>query len=176
MGGGSRVFEVATPSHLPLGFFAYSSAPRSIPETIRAAIQAINRMQSAVIRSWEDLRVNGKFIISEICDAIDECDFFCADVTGVNPNVMFELGYAIAIGRRIWLIRDDSYADTRKEFEQLRLLTTIGFSKYLNSEQIIKSFFCEGPHVSSEPTIFQQSIEPILSPDSGVPNILYLKS
>src|SRR6266403_2244890 len=173
---GPKAFEVAGTSQCPLGFFAYSSAPRSIPETVAAAIQGINRSQIAAIRSWEDLRVNGKFIISEICDAIDECDFFCADVTGINPNVMFELGYAIATGKRIWLIRDDSYAETKKEFEQLRLLTTVGFSKYLNSEQIIKAFFGEAPHISTEPTIFQQSIEPMLSSDSGAPNVLYLKS
>ena len=176
MADGPKAFEFEGVNQCPLGFFAYSSAPRSIPDTIAAAIQGINRSQAAAIRSWEDLRVSGKFIISEICDAIDECDFFCADVTGINPNVMFELGYAIATGKRIWLIRDDSYAETKKEFEQLRLLTTVGFSKYLNSEQIIKSFFCEAPHASVEPTIFQRSVEPMLSPDSGAPSILYLKS
>lgn len=110
---------------LPVGFFAYASAPPDIPATISAAIQAINKTQTVVLKSWEDLRINGKYIISEICAAIDKSDFFCADITAINPNVMFELGYAIATNKRIWLIRDESYVDAKKEFEQLRLLTTV---------------------------------------------------
>ena len=89
---------------------------------------------------------------------------------------MFELGYAIAANKRIWLIRDDSFVDAKKEFEQLRLLTTIGYSRYLNTEQIIKSFFMDQPHLSLEQTIFKQSIEPMLSPESSRGSILYLKS
>jgi hypothetical protein len=122
------------------------------------------------------LQINGKYIISEICDAIDRANLFCADVTGVNANVMFELGYAIALNKRIWLIRDDSYTDVRKEFEQLLLLTTIGFSPYVNSTQIIKSFFTEEPHLTLDQTIFRQSIEPMLSAKSDNPSLLYLKS
>jgi hypothetical protein len=49
---------------------------------------------------------------------------------------MFEIGYAIAANKRIWLIRDETYYDAKKEFEQLRLSTTIGYSPHVNSEQI----------------------------------------
>jgi hypothetical protein len=161
---------------LPTGFFAYASAPPGISVTISAAIQGINRTNQAAIQSWEQLKVNGKWIISEICEAIQQCEFFCADVSGVNPNVMFEIGYAIAANKRIWLVRDDSYIESKKEFEQLRLLTTIGFSRYLNSEQIIKSFFAEQPHLSQDETVFKQSIEGLLSPTVGRSSILYLKS
>src|SRR5277367_6305281 len=168
-----RLAEAERP---PSGFFAYLSTPPSIPVTIAAAIQGINRTQKAMIKSWEELRINGKYIISEICEAIDHSDFFCADVTGINPNVMFELGYAIATNKRIWLIRDESYAESRKDFEQLRLLTTVGFSRYLNSEQIIKSFFNDMPQLSLDQTIFKQSIEPMLLADSADGKLLYLKS
>ncbi len=89
---------------------------------------------------------------------------------------MFEIGYAIASNKRIWLIRDETYVDAKKEFEQLRLLTTIGFSPYVNSEQIIDSFFEENPHLTPSDTIFAKSIEPLLSPESGNVHLLYLKS
>ena len=89
---------------IPSGFFAYASTPPDIPATISAAIQSINQTQTAKIKSWESLQINGKYIIAEICAAIDASDFFCADVTGINPNVMFELGFAIARNKRIWLI------------------------------------------------------------------------
>src|SRR5438270_2944221 len=132
----------------PSGFFAYASAPPSIPPTISAAIESINKAQSSSIISWEELSVGGKYIISEICDAIDDADYFCADITTINPNVMFELGFAIARDKRIWLVRDQSYSDPKKEFEQLRLLTTIGYSPYVNSEQLIRAFYKERPYLT----------------------------
>lgn len=116
------------------GFFAYASAPHSIPATIKAAIETINKTQQTRLASWEDLEIGGHYIIRQILDAIDDADYFCADVTTINPNVMFELGFAIARDKRIWLIRDDSYLDSKIEFEQLRLLTTVGYRAYTNAE------------------------------------------
>ena len=161
---------------IPTGFFAYASSPPSIPPTISAAIEAINKTQTTSITSWEGLSVGGKYIISEICAAIEENDYFCADITTINPNVMFELGFAIARNKRIWLIRDESYTDPKKEFEQLRLLTTIGYSPYVNSGQIISAFFKEKPHLTLTETIFKQSIEPTLGPRKGPESVFYLKS
>jgi hypothetical protein len=84
------------PAQRPKGFFAYASVPHSIPTTIKAAIEAINKSQMSTLLSWETLEIGGKYIVQEICEAIDDCDFFCADITTINPNVMFELGFAIA--------------------------------------------------------------------------------
>jgi hypothetical protein len=161
---------------LPLGFFAYSSAPPSIPATIKASIESINKTQVATIHSWEDLQIGGKYLISEICAAIDNAQFFCADMTTINSNVMFELGFAVARNKRIWLIRDDSYSDYKKEFDQLRLLTTIGCSSWINSADIIKGFFADSPHDTLDQTIFRQSIEPSLGPKESQDTLVYLKS
>jgi len=166
----SRAFRVST------GFFAYANTPHSIPATISAAVESINKTQQASLRRWEDLRIGGKYIIHEICDAIDDSDFFCADVTTINANVMFELGFAIARDKRIWLIRDDSFVDSKTEFEQLRLLTTVGYRPYTNAEQIIKGFFADSPHLTPTETVFRQSIDPLLGPASENEPLLYLKS
>lgn len=163
-------------SPIPSGFFAYSSAPPSIPATIRAAVDSINKTQEAKIQIWENLQVGGKYIIGEICSAIDDAHFFCADITTINANVMFELGFAIARDKRIWLIRDDSYTDWKKEFEQLRVLTTIGYSPYVNSEQIIKGFFAEVPHLTPDETVFRHAIEASLGPKESQDTLVYLKS
>ena len=88
---------------------------------------------------------------------------------------MFEIGYAIAVNKRVWLTRDESYAEAKKDFEQLRLLTTIGFARYVNSEQIIKSFFSDRPQQTLSETIFKQSIEPLLE-EAQAESIVYLKS
>jgi hypothetical protein len=158
------------------GFFAYGSAPHSIPETIRAAIESINKSQNTELVSWESLGIGGKYVIREICDAIDNCDYFCADVTTINLNVMFEIGFAIARDKRVWLVRDESYIDAKSEFDQLRLLTTIGFRSYTNAEQIVKGFCTDNPHLTLTETIFRESIEPLLAPSNGPEPLLYLKS
>jgi hypothetical protein len=158
------------------GFFAYASAPHSIPATIKAAIETINKTQQTRLASWEDLAIGGHYIIHQILDAIDEADYFCADITTINMNVMFELGFAIARDKRIWLIRDDSYLDSKEEFNQLRLLTTVGYRPYTNAEQIIKGFFADKPHNTLVETIFRESIEPLLGPSKPPVPFLYLKS
>jgi hypothetical protein len=159
----------------PRGFFAYPSSPPSIPPTITAAIESINATQTVELKSWEELSISGHYVIGEICSAIDQADFFCADVTGINANVMFELGYAIATDKRTWLIRDDSYTDTKKEYDQLRVLTTVGFSPYKNSPQIISSFFTDNPYLSLEKTIWRDSIQPVLEKEVTDSRVLYLK-
>lgn len=164
------------PPAKPVGFFAYASLPPSIPETIKAAIETINKSQVVEMISWETLSISGRYIIQQICDTIDDSDFFCADITTINPNVMFEIGFAIGRDKRVWLIRDDSYADPKGEFEQLRLLTTVGYLSYTKAEDIIKGFFADRPHETLESTIFRESIDPLLGPSDGIDPVLYLLS
>jgi hypothetical protein len=98
----------------PRGFFAYPSNPPTIGEAIRAAATSINGGGEIFIKPWEECSVGGKIIIQEICREIEQADLFCADLTHLNPNVMFELGYAIAINKRIWLVLDTSITDSHK--------------------------------------------------------------
>ena len=126
------------------------------------------------IKRWEEYSIGGNFIINTICDAIDEAELFFADLTGLNPNVMFELGYAIAHDKRIWLIFDDTHKDAKKMFNQLRILTTVGYVQCYNSDDIIKGFHKEKPYASIEDTIFRSEIEHNLE-KSGSPRIFHLK-
>jgi hypothetical protein len=79
---------------LPIGFFAYPSSPPMLPETVRAAVEKINKTKQVHITTWEEARVGGKGIINEILKAIDASDFVVADLTGLNLNVLFEVGYS----------------------------------------------------------------------------------
>jgi len=159
----------------PKGFFAYPSRPSSIGETIKAAIEKINSGHAVRLMPWEDCRTGGKIIIQEICREIDNSNLFCADLTGLNPNVMFELGYAIAKNKRIWLIFDTTISESRKKFEQLQILTTVGYEKYCNSKDIESAFYRDQPFLDLERTIYNDSIEPSLEPGEEA-TLLYLKS
>ena len=65
----------------PTAFFAYPSHPFAQSEAIRKAAERINKLRVVEIQTWEDLRVSGKNIISEICRAINAAQIFCADLT-----------------------------------------------------------------------------------------------
>ena len=159
----------------PKGFFAYPSTPRSIGETITAAIGKLNHGHAVKLTPWVDCRTGGKIIIEEICREIDNCDLFCADLTGLNPNVMFELGYAIAKNKRIWIIFDTTLSESKTKFDQLRILTTVGYRSYCNSEDIVSAFYIDQPFSDLDRTIYKDSIKPNLVPGERS-TLLYLKS
>ena len=90
-------------SSIKTGFFAYSGQPKSAGESIEEAIKNINNSGIAFLESWKSYRINGNFIINAIIRAIDKADYFCADLTGFSDNVIFEIGYAIAKNKPIFL-------------------------------------------------------------------------
>lgn len=129
------------------GFFAYGSNVSSSGDCIEPAIKIINDKDDDIkIISWQDLRVSGAPIISQIINAIDSSDFFCADLTGMNDNVLFELGYAVAKNKPIFLINDTSHEDSVRKFKELGLLTTIGYYSYTNTNQIVNGFHKMTPY------------------------------
>lgn len=158
------------------GFFAYPSRPLSIQDTICNALRDINSTCVCHIKTWQECHVGGKVVIDVICRAIDEAQIFCADLTGANPNVMFELGYAIARKKRIWLILDETIEASKKMFEQIRILTTVGYISYCNSRDIIRNFFNDKPWENLiKDSIYAMSIEPTISSVERE-TLLYLKT
>ena len=157
------------------GFFAYPSKPASIPETIKRAVNEINKAQDCHIKTWQECAITGKFIIDVICREIDNADLFIADLTWANPNVLFELGYAIGKRKRVWLLLDSSFTESKNLFDQLRILTTVGYAPYSNSNDIIRQFYSEHPWLDLQETIFVRSIEPALQ-EHEENQLLYLKN
>lgn len=156
------------------GFFAYPSKS-DISEVIKNGVSKINEIGIVQLKSWESCRVGGKLIISEICREIDSAKIFCADLTGLNHNVMFELGFAIARNKRIWLAIDTSVVETKSDLNKLRMLTTIGYAEYCNSDDLRGKFLTDQPWIDLDATIFNQSIKPSL-PSVVHETIFYLKS
>jgi hypothetical protein len=159
----------------PLGFAAYPSGPH-IPEVFRNALREINKSQTVNLVSWEETKVEGKIVIDVILDQIKRADFFIADLTGINPNVLFELGFAIARNKRIWVLIDKSITRAREDFQDLGLLTTVGYADYSNSAQLISKFFKAKPYEELTSTIFDKHIKASLGAEIAPSGVLYLKS
>ena len=155
-------------------FFAYPNDIR-ISGTITAFVGKMNGSGLLTFETWEQMQIGGKVLIAEICKKIDASDLFCADITRLNPNVLFEIGYAIARKKRVWLIRDTSIPAENADFKQFRVLTTLGYREYLNSGDILTSFYRDLPHESLSETVYDEVIEPSLRFQTAE-HILYLKS
>jgi hypothetical protein len=157
-------------------FVAYPSRPESLAETIEAAVDLINGTQLVDATYWRSLRVTGRLVIKQICDAIDATDLFMCDLTFLNPNVLFELGYAVARNKRIWLTMDSSYDFATANYRQVRTLTTIGYSSYHNATDIVNAFLDGQPYAHLERTLYTDVIETLLGSRPRPPCVLYLKS
>jgi hypothetical protein len=114
-------------------------------------------------------------IIGEICAEINSAEIFCADLTGLNHNVMFELGYAIARNKRIWIAVDTTVVETKANLAKLKMLTTVGYAEFCNSSDLQGKFLKEQPWIDLGATIFNLAIKPNL-PNTVHETIFYLKS
>ncbi len=157
------------------GFFAYPSEPHDCGPVIENAISQINSNNSSIkLESWKQLEIGGKLIISSVLNKIDSSDFFCADITGINENVLFELGFAIGKKKPIFLIHDTSIEDAFSRFKEFILLTGIGYHNYTKSGQIVSAFFKDNPHNSSN-ILLDNLLKDVYSTDNKN-GLLYIKS
>lgn len=127
-------------------FYAYSSQKDDLKEDIRNAVKIINDSNNVKISTWEDLAIGGKSIIAGILDAINACDLFICDLTYINYNVLYELGYAISKQKKIWITLNKSHDKAVANYKNFETLTTIGYSGYNNYNELADNFFSEVPH------------------------------
>lgn len=157
------------------GFFAYPSKPAILVETICNAVKEINKSKICNITTWQNCSISGNIIIDVICRKIESSDLFLVDLTEANPNVLFELGYAIAKQKRIWALLDTSRDESKTLFDQLKILTTLGYTSYTNASHIVVAFYREKPWETLNETIYKMSIEPALNTNEEK-QLLYLRN
>jgi hypothetical protein len=89
-------------------FFAYPSLTLTTGRFRKVALELTDRGVKAT--TWEDL-TNPGFLFPPIEAAIVQHDLFVAEITHGNPNVLFELGFAIAKQKPVLLLKDDDVAE-----------------------------------------------------------------
>ena len=117
--------------------FLYGSEPEAIANPIESAVQHL-RIIAGDKRwvTWKDLGVSGQIIFCEICKAIRFTRLVIADVTTLNFNLIFEIGFALGLGVPILPIRDTSYLRDKKVFDELGILDTFGYFDFQNSHEL----------------------------------------
>lgn len=122
-------------------FWAYSNHPYDVSETVINVINQINKSNDIFIKSWEAMNIQGHFIIDEILKDIDECDVFICELSNLNLNVLFEVGYAIAKKKKIRVFLNENLKGVKDDFKRFNLLSTVGYTNYINSSQIISALW-----------------------------------
>src|SRR4051794_40692351 len=99
---------------------------------IKAVAQEITQKTPIRVRTWESLNIPGRIIITQVLEAISEASIFICDLTYPNPNVLFELGFAIARKKRLWLTVDKTVEEKDGKLSYIKsvLNPDIGYSSY----------------------------------------------
>lgn len=125
------------PPEAQKAFFAYPSEPAEIGQVIKAAVDKFNAADGTIeLEPWQSMDVSGIPITNPIFDKISDGVFLAADITVLNENVAFEVGFAMGRQRRCLLFRNGSIVGDRDLIEKVGIFDTIGYEEYDNSDDL----------------------------------------
>src|SRR6185437_14582152 len=102
-----------------IGFVAYASTPDMVGQTIEAALQIYAARQGGgKFASWRENDIAGRFLVEPILEGIAGSKCLVADVSILNFNVTYEVGYAIGLGKRVILVRNKAIAADETELKR----------------------------------------------------------
>jgi hypothetical protein len=124
------------PKVLPC-FFAYPSEPAIVGETIEQAIGNLrDKSGITVVKSWRENDIAGRFIADQVLENISDHTALIADVTQLNFNVAYEIGFALAKGKRVVLTRHKGIIPHRPLVADVGIFDAIGYLEYENAGQL----------------------------------------
>ena len=132
-----------------------------LADTIRTASNAIGKISGVDLRTWEDLRIGGTLLVDQVEKAIRRADLAIFDLTQLNENVLYEVGFAIGANRIIWPLRDFSDESRASDWRAINLFEAVGQIRFTESDQIVSEFHSERPDLQGKP-LFEASLEPQL--------------
>lgn len=119
------------------GFFAYSSRPAEIGQAVERAVSNFAKTNGTVkVSTWGALDIVGQFIASEVLAGIDAADFLLADISELNFNVTYEIGYAIGKSKRLLLVKNKSLIAQGLKVTDVGIFDTLGYKDYQNSSEL----------------------------------------
>ena len=118
---------------------------------MREAARKLGERTELSVKTWEALRVDGRLIIGEVLRAIDGASTVVAEITDLNANVLFEIGYALAADKQVVLCLDTTDSRARKNWKEFGLLTSVGYTPYeASSETLVTEFIRSRPDLRAD--------------------------
>lgn len=123
-------------------FFAYPAGTNLVVDAIGAAVsQTRARTRDVSFETWEEIDIPGRFISTEILQRIESCDVLAADISRLNFNVVYEVGYAIGKGKRVLLVKHRAVQEKSPTIQDVGIFDTLGYKEYSTAEELA-TFLC----------------------------------
>lgn len=118
-------------------FVAYSSRDKSVADAVLQGVRKANALSLPIrYEPWEFNDIAGIPLISPIISKIEDSSFIVADITYLNPNVVYEIGYAIGKNKRVFLIRNSSLDGDKNLAKSVGIFDTLGYIDYMNADDV----------------------------------------
>jgi hypothetical protein len=108
-------------------FLAYASGTDFQETIIRESSESASTGNRRVT-PWSEKDTSGQQIQKSVETWISEADAFIGDISTVNHNVTYEIGFAVGLGKPVRLIRS-KHTDLKK-IQEIGLLDTLGHDSY----------------------------------------------
>ena len=118
-------------------FVAYPSRDPALARTIATGVSKANsRLRELRYIPWVFNDVAGAPLVSPILEGIESSQFIVADISYLNPNVVYEAGFAIGKRRRAFLIRHRFTDGDRNIARSAGIFDTLGYEEYDDDEAL----------------------------------------
>lgn len=115
---------------------AYASNPEHIGEIIEQGCEIANKFSATrEIKTWRHNDIVGLDLVLPIVEAIEESEYVVADISSLNNNVVYEIGYAIGMGKRVILMRHTESDVSQYELNRVGIFDTLGYDTYSNAAE-----------------------------------------
>lgn len=117
-------------------FFAYQSSEKSGNCDNADAIKNLAGYMGNKAVIWEKMKTNGKIINRQILEEINKAETFACDLTYLNANVFFELGYAIGKRKPLFIMLNTKVKNASINYSNINILKGIGYSDFSNADDL----------------------------------------
>ena len=116
------------------GVFLYPAAPEPMAYAIEAAATILTQCNGKKQwLTWREFKSVGQVVFCAICKNMRFSGVVIADVTTLNFNLMFEIGFALGLEMPLLLIRDTTFKRDERDFKELGILESIGYIDFQNA-------------------------------------------
>ena len=134
---GPCAYDLPDAPTLPRVFVAYPGAPAVVSETIELAVERVRRANRQVEWvTWRDMEPAGQILFCKICATIRSSQALVADISTLNFNVMFEIGYAIGLGVPVMTLKDPTIGKDSRTWQEIGLLDTLAYQSFSNGDEL----------------------------------------
>jgi len=118
-------------------FVAYPGRDAALAAGIMDAARKANALPLPIrYEPWEFNDVAGQQLVSPILEKIDESPFIVADITYLNLNVVYEIGFTIGSCKRAFLVQQAGTAGDKNLAKAVGIFDTIGYHEYESFEAL----------------------------------------